>query len=258
MSKRKKVVEEKVKKRKRVRVLAMLFHFIMGLVIVGLAAFLIIVFFFHVEDVKFKGNTVLSNGELADYLFDDKYSENAVYCLGKNLVFPRKDIPFVESVSMKLKDRNTLVVTVKEKEFLGRVLDADGNWVYFDDSTVIGEVSTVSLDGLLEVTMEDVDFSKLSAGEKLPLKSKRKKELLKLINGLQEEDISVSAIHFYADGSITMDYNGILINFGTSSNLDAKVIRLKYILPQIADQAGTLHLEDWSEGNRDIVFEKAG
>ena len=255
--KRKKVVEEKVKKRRNTILRTYFINIFLGLVIFLIAAFLIIMFFFETKKVSYSGNTILSEQQLSAYLFDDKYCVNTVYCWGKNILFPKKDIPFVESVDITLTNPNSLKVTVKEKEFFGRMTDVDGNTVYFDENGVMNEISEVKLENVLEVTMEDVELKKLTVGDNLPVKPKRKKELLGLISDLNEQSLTVSGVHFFSDGSITVDYNQILINLGTSANLDAKVLRLKYILPQIADQAGTLHLEDWSEGNRDIVFEKA-
>lgn len=255
--KRREVVEEKVKKRRRHILRTYFLSIFLGLAIVLLAGFLIVMFFFSRENVTFSGNTVLTDGQLAKYLFEEKYSENTIYCWGKNLLFPRKDIPFVESVSITLENPNSIKVTVKEKSFYGKMVDADGHTVYFDQQGKINEVSDTQLENVLLVTMEDVELKDEVIGEELPLKSKRKKELLSLISSLKEQGIVASALHFSSDGSITIDYNQILINLGTSSNLDAKILRLKYILPQIEEEAGTLHLEDWSEGNRDIVFEKA-
>lgn len=104
--------------------------------------------------------------------------------------------------------------------------------------------------------MEDVELKKLSCGDKLPFKTKRDNELKNLMFQLKEQQILVQSMHFSSEGSIFLVYNGITINFGTSANTDAKILRLKYILPQLEGQSGTLHLEDWTEGNRDIVFEK--
>lgn len=257
MSKRKKAVEDKIKKRKRKAVFGVLLRVFLALVIVALLAFMSIVFFFTVEDVTYSGSTLYSDAQLSKMLFTDEYSTNSVYCLVKNKLFPRTDIPFVETVEVTMSDPNHLSVKITEKVFAGRMADVDGNQLYFNEDNEVTEVSTAVLDGVVEVTMEDVQLSGLVKGDSLPFKSKRSKEVQNLFSDLDEQNIAVSAVHFYSDGSITMEYGTILINMGSSTNLDAKILRLKYILPQIEGQTGTLHLEDWSEGNRDIVFEMA-
>ena len=49
------------------------------------------------------------------------------------------------------------------------------------------------------------------------------------------------------------DYN---ISLGSSSYLEEKLERLSYILPEIEGMQGTLHLENFSPNNTDVVFEK--
>ena len=256
MSKRKKNVQKKVRKRSLKHFFSVLFGVIMALAILGLAAFLVISIFFNVKKVSYEGSTIYSDAQLAEMIFTDKYSGNSIYCWGKNKIQPVEGIPFVDSVKIELVNPNTIKVKIKEKEKICRMMDVDGNQVYFDSDNVVTEVSDMVFDQVPEVTMEDVELKKLNCGDKLPFKTKRDNELKNLVFQLKEQQIAVQSMHFSSEGSIYLAYNGITVNFGTSANTDAKILRLKYILPQLEGQSGTLHLEDWTEGNRDIVFEK--
>ncbi len=256
MSKRKKNVQKKVRKRSLKHLFSVLFGVIMALAILGLAAFLVISIFFNVKKVSYEGSTIYSDAQLAEMIFTDKYFGNSIYCWGKNKIQPVEGIPFVDSVKIELVNPNTIKVKIKEKEKICRMMDVDGNQVYFDSDNVVTEVSDMVFDQVPEVTMEDVELKKLNCGDKLPFKTKRDNELKNLVFQLKEQQIAVQSMHFSSEGSIFLAYNGITINFGTSANTDAKILRLKYILPQLEGQSGTLHLEDWTEGNRDIVFEK--
>jgi len=42
---------------------------------------------------------------------------------------------------------------------------------------------------------------------------------------------------------------------GSADNLTDKLMRLEYILPELTGKKGTLHLENWSNENTDIIFE---
>lgn len=256
MSSRKKKVEEKVKKRSIKRFFGVLFGVLMGVAIVGVSAFLIISIFFTVKKVEYEGTTIYTDEQLTEMIFTEEYDKNCVYVWAKNKVFPRKDIPFVESITVRMKNPNTLKITVKEKAKVCRMTDVTGMQVYFDSNNVVTEVSDVVFDTVPVVTMEDVELSDLSVGDPLPFKSKRGNELKNLMLNLKEQGIGVSALHFSSEGGIFLTCEGITINFGSSANTDAKILRLKYILPQLQGMSGTLHLEDWTEGNRDIVFEK--
>ena len=256
MSKRKKKVKEKVRKRSIKRFFSVFFGVVMGIAIVAIIGYLVIRIFFNVKKVSYEGSTIYSDEQLAEMIFTDDYSGNSVYCWGKNLIFPVENIPFVETVKIELVNPNTLKVKIKEKPRIGRMADVSGNQVYFDSENVVTEVSETVFETVPLITMEDVELKDLSPGDQLPFKTKRDNELKNLEFYLKEQGISVSGIHFSSEGSIFLTYNQIMINFGTSSNTEAKILRLKYILPQLEGQVGTLHLEDWTEGNRDIVFEK--
>ena len=228
----------------------------MALAILGVAGYMIISIFFVVKNVSIEGSTIYTDEQLSEMIFTDEHSKNSVYCWAKNKISPVEDIPFVESVTIDLVKPDTLKVSVKEKERTCRMADVTGMQVYFNSDNVVTEISDVVFDYVPEVVMEDVELSEETVGEKSPFKTKRNNELKNLIFCLKEQGISVQGIRFTSEGSIFLAYQGININFGTSANTDAKVLRLKYILPQLEGQVGTLHLEDWSEGNRDIVFEK--
>ena len=62
---------------------------------------------------------------------------------------------------------------------------------------------------------------------------------------------------FYDDkGHITIKYETYSIALGNSYLLEEKIDRMLRILPQIEGMYGTLHLENYSNQNTDIVFEK--
>jgi cell division protein FtsQ len=46
----------------------------------------------------------------------------------------------------------------------------------------------------------------------------------------------------------------VKVRLGNRSGLEEKLRRLAYILPMLDGKKGTLHLEDFSENNTDIVF----
>ena len=256
MSERKKKVKEKVKKRSLKRFFSVFFGVVMGLAIFGIAAFLIISMFFTVKKVDYEGTTIYTDEQLAEMIFTEEYDKNTVYCWAKNKLFPRKDIPFVDSITVQMKNPNTLHISIKEKPKACRMMDVTGKQVYFDSNNVVTEISDVVFDTVPLVTMEDIELSDLNVGDPLPFKSKRDNELKNIMFNLKEQGITISSLHFSSEGSIVLVSGGVTINFGTSSNTDAKILRLKYILPQLEGMTGTLHLEDWTEGNRDIVFEK--
>jgi cell division protein FtsQ len=80
--------------------------------------------------------------------------------------------------------------------------------------------------------------------------------LTALLKALNKYDIPVAAGAFDEAGNLSVAYNNIWISVGDQTYLEEKIMRLPHILPQLEGQSGTLHLENWSEDNTDIVFEK--
>ena len=53
-----------------------------------------------------------------------------------------------------------------------------------------------------------------------------------------------------------MTKDNVKINLGLKNDMDDKCKRLSKILSQLGNQSGTLHLENFSPNNTDIVFKK--
>ncbi len=256
MSKRKQTLEKKIKKRKHKRMLMVTLNILLILLILCAVAALTIWLLCDVKKVTYSGSELYDDEAIEPYVFTDEYCKNSVYCFIKNRFFNEVSIPFVKEVKVSLQDPNTVSVEVTDKEMVAMMIDKDGAFVYFDRENVVQEVSMVLLPDRPLVVMEDVELKDLSIGEPLPLKSKRNKELKKLISCIEEENVPVDKITFAADGTVTMICSDITVDLGSSANTDAKILRLKYILPKLEGEKGTLHLEDWDEGNRDIVFKR--
>ncbi|MBE5908764.1 MAG: hypothetical protein E7278_08010 [Lachnospiraceae bacterium] len=248
--------ESRVTRVKRVsKVRYYLLNILLGLVILITAAVLFIIFFCQVEKVTVKGSVVNNEAVIQSYILDDQYSSNAVYDVVKNRIRPKKNIPFVASYKVSMKTLNHLVITVTEKERVGVIADAaNGRYIYYDASGVVTELSELYLDGLLVVngaTLEDAVI-----GQKLPMDTTQRRSLLAIQKQLKQVGVEVSAVNFMEDGTINLSYQNIIINLGTTTNLAQKTKRLPYILPYLDGKSGTLHLEDWTEENTDIVFEE--
>ena len=230
-------------------------NIILGLVILIVFAVLFIVCFCRVEKVRVEGNYVNNEAVLESYVMDDQYCVNAVYVVLKNTFKPRKDIPFVDSYKVRMTGLNELLITVTEKERIGVIPDeALGKYVYYDESGNVTEMSEMLLTNLVVingVTLEDPEI-----GKRLPMDNTQRRNLLSIQKQLRQVGVEVSAINFMEDGSINMNYQAVVINIGTTTNLAQKMKRLPYILPKLEGMSGTLHLEEWTEENTDIVFEK--
>lgn len=247
--------QESRPKRKRRRFGRFRFYFInilLGIVIAVLAACIFVYFCCRVQTVEVEGSTRYTQQQIQDYVLDGTYSYNAVYAVADNLVHPKEDIPFVESVKVRMTGLNALKITVTEKQMIGYVTLADGTYAYFDRDGVVQEVSDRLLEGLLPVG--GISCEEAQAGDELPVDEEILTYLTALLKGLEKYEIIPQGITFAEDGSATVQYQGIQIQLGRQTDLEEKLMRLPKILPYLDGRTGILHLENWSRDNTDIVF----
>ncbi|MCR5097526.1 MAG: cell division protein FtsQ/DivIB [Lachnospiraceae bacterium] len=227
---------------------------IIAIAIVIAGGVFFVLFFCNIQKVKMEGNTVLIQEEIEQDLFLDEYDKNGVILMIKNLVQPRKYIPFVESMDITMEDLNTVNIKIHEKEIIGYLMDADKNRIYYGPEGQVQEISKLKVKGVPRVLPEG-EMSAVSAGDPIPVREKSRRELLALQRDLKNNELKVSRIEISEEGNFTLYHKDIVIKLGTASNMTEKVMRLKYILPKVKKKVGILHLEDWTEGNTDIVFE---
>lgn len=244
-----------VRRKKRKRVSAFRFYFfniLLGVVIAGIVLVLVVAFFFNVEKVSVSGCTLYSDQEIEEMVLSGKHSGNTVYMAVKNLIKPRRDIPFVDKVTVRLSSYNSLRLIVKEKRPIGYVPEEEGKYAYFDSQGRVIQVSERILEGVMEV--RGLRSGAVSEGESLDIKKEQADYLLHLLSLLDKYELSPAIVTFTEQGGVILTDGELLISLGKENDLDGKIQRLPYVLPSLEGKTGTLHLENWSEENTDIVF----
>lgn len=230
------------------------FNILLGIIIVAIVGALGIAIFCTIHKVTVKGNSIYTDEEIQQMVLEEKYANNSVYVTIHNKMKPKRDIPFVERVEVTLTRFDRIKITVKEKQCVGYLAMDGGGYVYFDEDGKVVEISERLVDKCIGVT--GVSLQKAELGEKVELKKEQLELMVQLIKSLDKYDLPISVLAFDENGKATVIYENILISVGTSDFLEEKMMRLPHILPQLDGQAGTLHLENWSKDNTDIVFEK--
>lgn len=249
--------QENRPRRKRRRFSRFRFYFInifLGVVIVGLLLGMFIYFGCNIKSVTVKGSTLYTDEEIENYVLNDAYSYNGVYAALKNLLKPRKDIPFVESVTVRLSGIHSVSIIVKEKKVIGYLALSDGTYAYFDGEGTVQEVSDRLLENVIPVS--GIACQEASAGDALPIEKDELSYLTSLLKGLEKYEITPEQIQFDDDEGATVLSQNIQIQMGKDVYLEEKLMRLSRIMPYLEGMNGILHLENWSPDNTDIVFKK--
>ncbi|MCR5144044.1 MAG: FtsQ-type POTRA domain-containing protein [Lachnospiraceae bacterium] len=247
----------KSKKKKKKSQSKFKFYFInilLGIVIVVVALMIMSSILCVIHDVEVSGAKHYSEIEIEEYVLTGKYKGNSIYVFADNLVHPKKDIPFVESAKVKLNSYDKVKIEIKEKSMLGYMAMTDGNFAYFDEEGNVVEVSNIPLSDVM--FFAGIQIEKAVEGEPLGIDEKQLSRMLAVMRGLEKYNIPVNAANFDENGNFVVAYNSVYINFGKGDNAEEKVKRLQYILPNLVDMSGILHLEDWTTQDTDIVFEK--
>lgn len=245
------IKEERRKKKKRKNIL----QGILGILIVLALAVLIIFTVFKVKNVEVEGNKLYDAKVIEKAVLNDEYSWNSLYVFLKYKFVNTSEVPFVDTMEISLKDPQTLHIKVYEKGIMGYLyLSSINKNVYFDKDGIVTELS----DRVIEDTPQilGIDCKKVVQYEKLPIGSKRLKQLLTLTQSLKRNDLIPDSITYGVENEPVLTYGTVKVSMGSLEFLTQKVERLAKIKPQLQGMEGTLHLENWTEETTNIVFDK--
>lgn len=247
-------MKDKRKKSARIKriVLAILIFILLLLI-----AAVVVVKVFTVETVNVEGNELYDKALIEETVLNDEYSWNSLYVLLKYRFVETDKIPFVDAMEISLEDPHTLHVKVYEKGMMGYLyISSIGENAYFDKDGFVTETSARIIEDV--PLIKGLECNEVVLYEKLPIDNTQLKQILTLTQTLKRNDMIPDSISYATDNAPVIYYGNIRIEMGSMENLTQKVARIGKILPELEKEnlAGTLHLENWSEENTNIVFEK--
>ncbi len=208
---------------------------------------------YKVRDVKVEGSTHYTSQQIRDMVIVDKFSENSVYLSLKYKNKKIEDIPFVEHMDVVIVDRNTVKIIVYEKTIAGYVTYLE-NRMYFDKDGIVVESSKDEVPGVPEISGLEFDYVVLH--EPLPVEDPKVfKDILSMTQLLNKYSLVADKIYFDRGGEITLHFDQVRVTLGTSDYLDEKVMRLSAILPRLKGMKGRLHMETYTDSNRNTTFD---
>ena len=248
-------VRESVRKRRKRRKIGRMI-LTMILIIAMLAGLCAILIWkvFVVKSVSVKGNEIYTDKQIEDWVLDKEYSWNSLYVYFENKCNKTEEIPFVDSLRIRLKSPQKLEITVVEKGILGYLyVPSLGKNAYFDKDGFVVEISSEIIPGVTKINGLSVQtaelYKKLSIGEN----SKLLRTLLSVTQLLKKYE-RVPEVILIQNSNVYLSYGVIQVNLGSGTDLNEKILRMDQILLQLDGMSGMLHLETWSETNTDIYF----
>ncbi|MCD7834074.1 MAG: hypothetical protein LUH00_08815 [Lachnospiraceae bacterium] len=210
-------------------------------------------FVFRVSNVTVSGNSRYSSEQIEEGLLTDFFSRNTL-CLWwtyKDGSIP-DTMPYLESMEITVNSPFSITVTVTEKELVG-YFDT-GSYVYFDDSGVVLEITDTIYSDIPVIT--GISLGEVTLYQKAPTESSSQlRTILTLLDLLDYQGLTAKEIRFSDNSEITVTIGYVDAILGQDEYLEEKVANLRVILDTMTSTtAGTLHLENVTGKNEDIVF----
>ncbi len=209
---------------------------------------------FTITSVDITGNEHYSADEIEDYVLNGKYGHNSIYLYLKCRFAGVDEVPFVEKMDVELLSPTEVKIRVYEKAVAGYV-EYLGHYLYFDKDGIVVESSTRQMEGIPFVT--GLDFNYITLHEKLPVE---KEDIFRLILDitqlLTKYKIDIDRIYFDNNYNITLYFGQVRVFLGNSDNIDEKINRLRFILPELPDYPGVLHMENYAGEGDKFTFSK--
>ena len=245
------IKEKRRKARKRKKILI---AFLIILLLLAAAA-LIVIKVFQVNKVEVEGNELYDAKVIEKAVLNDDYSWNSLYVYLKYRFVSTKDVPFVDTMEITLKDPQTLHIKVYEKGMMGYlyISSIDEN-AYFDKDGIVVETSSKVIDGTPQII--GINCDKVVLYEKLPIANAKLREILTLTQALKRNSLIPDSVTYGVANEPVLAYGKVKVEMGSLDLLTQKVERLAKIKPSIENLEGTLHLENWTEETTNIVFDK--
>lgn len=216
-----------------------------------------LVFFvgFRVTKVQIEGNQYYTDEKIKKMVLDAPNAGNSILVMLTKTEEKTKDAQMIDHVTIKRKNRNTIVVNVKEKQMVG-CLEFQGQYVNFDRQGVIQIITDEQMEGV--PLIDGLSVKSVKVGQKLKgINSKKLNTILSVGKMLEKSEQKPDRLVFNDMNQLVLYYGEVEIRLGSDENMDEKMNRLSGILPQLEGMEGILHLENITEDTAGVVFDKA-
>ena len=165
-----------------------------------------------------------------------------------------KDVPFIETMSVRILSPTTIKITIYEKAVAGYV-EYMGQYIYFDKDGTVVESSDIRTEGIPQIM--GMKFDHVVLWEKLPVSDEEIfKNILDVSQLLEKYEIKVDKIYFDDDYNVTLYFDQARVKLGSFDYIDEKIIRLKAILPELKGKKGVLKLQNFTVDSEYASFEE--
>lgn len=226
---------------------------LLGLLMVLLCGSIFFFVYYRVEEVMVMNSNYLSESEIREMVLKGPFAGNSVLAPIFCSVDDMKEEAFINGITVKALDRNTLCIVVNEETPVGCVPFLDG-YVYFDKEGIFID-SSVERDEKIPYYKE-LNVSKVIKGEKIPIKGKTVLNSAVIFSRIfQKNEIVPDYIVVDSAASIVLYYGNITVMLGKEQYLEDKMASVLAILPNIEADKAIVHAENVTENAKRVTVE---
>ena len=245
-------------KKRRGKIINKRLFIILGCVLVFFVTLLCINIYIYenytIKNTYVDGNTHYTDQEIMDMVMTDSFSKNSIYLSFRYSDKEITGIPFIEKMDVEVLSPDTVRINVYEKAVAGYVKYLD-RYIYFDRDGIVVETSNEVTEGVPLVLGLSFDYVILH--EKLPVENEEIfAQILDITQLLTKYNLDANRIFFDSDYNIYLYFDDVEVALGTEENIDEKIIRLQYILPELQGKSGILKLSEYNSNSQNITFEE--
>ena len=209
--------------------------------------------YYKVTTVYVEGNIHYNNEEIMDMVMTGTLGNNSLYLALKYKNKGVDNVPFVQTIDVKILSPDTIKITVYEKAMAGYI-EYLGRYMYFDKDGIIVESSELQTPGVPQVS--GLTFGYVVMHEKLPVENPEIfEDILDITQLLNKYEIQADKILFDKSMRKTLYFGEARVSLGSNDNIGEKIMKLKAILPELSGKKGLLRMDNYSEEMQNITFE---
>ncbi len=209
---------------------------------------------YRVTTVHVEGNIHYTNEEICEMVMGGRFGHNSLFLSLKYRDKGIEGVPFIEMMDVSIEARDTIRITVYEKALAGYVRYLE-RYVYFDKDGIVVETSQEKTAGIPQVTGLSFDYVVLH--EPLPVeKPEIFDEILNITQQLSKYSLTADKIYFDSAYQVTLYFGKVRVALGDNVDIDEKIMKLQYLLPNLMGKSGILDMRDYSEDTKTYSFEQ--
>lgn len=248
MKKKKEKIKKKISKTRLILLLT-----IMAVIGVLVGVYFYVLKNYRVTTVYVDGNVHYTDEEIMDMVMEGYYGSNSLFLFLKYRDKSIEGVPFVEKMDVSILAPDTIRIEVYEKAFAGYVEYLE-RYMYFDKDGIVVECANEKTSGIPQVT--GLAFDHVVLYETLPVDNPDIfNEILDITQLVTKYNIQTDKIYFEENDQVSLYFGSVRVALGSKENMDEKIMRLQYMLPDLTGKSGTLRMENYTENTKNITFE---